>query len=670
MPTEAGSHPRSLTTHGAGDRLNPGAKRHRDGDVGKHENAASNMDVVRTIEPVGQQKGPAKDEGEPPLPRMLSDRYRLDSLIAKGGMGRVYLATQLPLERRVALKLLVTPAMNEDFRRRFFLEASVLARLSHPNIVVVHDYGEAPDGSLFMVMEYLDGTTLLDTLRSGGRLPAFRVLQITAEVCRALRASHRQGIAHRDLKPGNVMLLPNKEDENRDIVKVLDFGLVKVFQEQQEIDLERDLTRAEMMLGSPRYMAPEQIQCENVDARVDVYSLGVVLFSMLVGRPPFVGTTLEILNQHLETDPPGINEITQQIGGFSVIEPDVCVVLDSIVRRCMRKEPAERYQSMDELLVDLREAYGLIADDSLDPHSTLEIVRPGASAPPPLTLGSTPPPLPMEAVSLEEENTTKRSRPETPISAPLVPIEPPSGNRRTLILLLASFAAILCVGLLIAGLLAFRRPAPVDGPGDIREDTPSAPTVSVPSPTSEQPAPSKVVFTSEPSGAQVLRNDEVLGRTPMDLEVPPSPNGEETSYLFRLSGHEDVTVGTVVRGDSVSVHADLLPTSPPSAPTPVAEQPPTVVEPALPPPEGGISAAPIPSKRPGTPVRPPGRGELQPGDGTGPVEPSQPEPRRNDGERPRAGGTEAPAPGSTTVDEREGSRLIVDDRPSSVPVVD
>lgn len=638
--------------------------------MGKHDNAAPDFDAAGVVESVDQQRNRGNESSEPALPRMLTERYRLDALIARGGMGKVYLATQLPLERRVALKLLVTPTMNEDFRRRFFLEASVLARLSHPNIVVVHDYGEAPDGSLFMVMEYLDGVTLLQTLRKDGRLPLFRALQITAEICRAVRASHRKGIAHRDLKPGNVILLPNKEEEARDLVKVLDFGLVKVFQEQQEIDLERDLTRSELMLGSPRYMAPEQIQCENVDARADIYSLGVVLFSMLVGRPPFVGTTLEILNQHLEAAPPGINETTQQVGGFSVLEPEVCTVLDAIIRRCMRKAPAERYQSMDELLVDLREAYGLISDDSLDPQSTLEIMRPGASTPPPLSMGSppppltvgnTPPPLPSARARLEEGNTTKRAKPLTPVPAPLAPIEPTPSRRKLIVALLAALAVILSIGLVVTFL--FFAPQGVPQEEWLPPPTDLAVIDPPPNPISSSPEQVTIQLSSEPIGAEVSRNDEVLGRTPLDVTISPGPAGEVLEYVFRLDGYEEVAVRTAVEGDSARVHADLVPN-----PSPGAVQPNVAPRPALP------AVDPVAGSEPQVPVgareRPAVGQELQPGAGERPAAPAAPATPTGAGERPRPGANEQPAAGTPAVDGHGGTGLTVDDTPRSIPIVD
>src|SRR5690606_31017672 len=197
----------------------------------------------------------------------------------------------------------------DDFRRRFLLEASVSGRLTHRNIVTVHDYGETPAGEVFMVMELLDGEPLTNILARETRLAPDRACRIAIEICRALRVAHKQSVAHRDLKPGNVMILRGEEEGDAERVKVLDFGLVKVFQDAQEAPLDRDLTQGETMLGSPRYMAPEQIMCEPADNRTDIYSLGVVLFSMLTGELPFAGkSAVQVLKQHLQAPVPTLAE--------------------------------------------------------------------------------------------------------------------------------------------------------------------------------------------------------------------------------------------------------------------------------------------------------------------------------------------------------------------------
>lgn len=496
---------------------------------------------------------------------MLTDRYRLERLIAKGGMGRVYLATQLPLVRKVALKHLVRPSLNEDFRRRFFLEASVLARLSHPNIVVVHDYGEAPDGSLFMAMEHLDGATLLDTLRREGRLPAKRAVEITIQVCRALRSAHKQGVAHRDLKPGNIMLLLDSEESEsesyRDVVKVLDFGLVKVFQEDTEKALERDLTHAEMMLGSPRYMAPEQIQSGLVDARSDIYSLGVVFFAMLTGRPPYIGTTLEILNQHLQSEVPGINELTQRLKGFDAVDPEFEPTLSTIVFKCMSKDPDGRYQSMDELLLDLRTAYRMLIGDAVEGASQLDITHPTLTPVPAKTAPSTPAP----AMALRGDQSAEASHQRIRSSLgelddrATIPDNLHVKSRRSPARFIVAGALFLCFSLAAVFSIWFGAGYHSNPRQDQSAVTASAPR-DIPPTTQGQPARQRadMSFTSSPSGARVVFGGQTLGTTPLQHQLERDGEGNDHEFIFLLDGFEPAKVRTPITLEAPVVHATLV----------------------------------------------------------------------------------------------------------------
>ncbi|HBQ14937.1 MAG TPA: hypothetical protein DEF51_28690, partial [Myxococcales bacterium] len=294
---------------------------------------------------------PSGTYAESELPRMLTDRYRLEAMIAKGGMGRVYRATQLPLERSVAVKVLVPPPnVDGDFHRRFLLEASVCANLTHPNIVVVHDYGESEEGELFMAMELLDGEPLRDTIEREGPLEPDRAARIAVQIARALRAAHREGVAHRDLKPGNVFVRADSGDEDgeRDVVKVLDFGLVKDVDAAEE---EEDLTQAGVFMGSPKYMSPEQIQGERVDQRSDIYSLGVVMYEMLCARPPFQrDKQVQILMDHINSPVPPM-EVPE---GRQPVPPE----LQQVVFKCLAKKREDRFDDMESLLVALKMVAG------------------------------------------------------------------------------------------------------------------------------------------------------------------------------------------------------------------------------------------------------------------------------------------------------------------------
>ncbi|MEO1230521.1 MAG: protein kinase [Myxococcota bacterium] len=214
------------------------------------------------------------------------------------------------------------------------------------------------------------------------RLSPDRACLVAIQIARALRFAHEAGVVHRDLKPSNVMLLKEREEGlSSDFVKVLDFGLVKVFEDEAQPARgeELELTRAGTMLGSPRYMAPEQIRCKPVDPRTDIYSLGIIMFHMLAGRPPFIGQgSVEILNQHLRTAPPAIGDVAGD---------DRCPLeLEVIVERCLRKPPHERYPSMEELLSELKAAYRLIVNLPLRPsESYSDDLRLPTTGPEPVT---------------------------------------------------------------------------------------------------------------------------------------------------------------------------------------------------------------------------------------------------------------------------------------------
>ena len=300
---------------------------------------------------------------------LINGKYRLEDKIARGGMGKVYLATQLPLGRKVALKVLMPSKNPNSFRQRFLLEASTCAQLTYRHIVTVHDYGETEDGDLFMAMEYLDGENLGTILKRTGALSVERTCRIASQICRALRAAHRAGVVHRDLKPSNIMILADPEEEEElDFVKVVDFGLAKLFEDEQR---EVEITKTGAVLGSPRYMAPEQIRCKPVDPKTDIYSLGVIMYRMLTGVPPFDGvSTADILSQHLRDQPPGFEQVAPT--------RELPAELEVIVRRCLEKDPALRYQQVDELLADLKAAYRLFNQMSLSGDSM--IFAPGDAA--------------------------------------------------------------------------------------------------------------------------------------------------------------------------------------------------------------------------------------------------------------------------------------------------
>ena len=265
-------------------------------------------------------------------PRLYSNRYQVTHLIARGGMAMVYRAQDTLLNRAVALKILY-PELSEDplFVERFRREAQAAANLSHPNIVPVFDWGE--DGeTYFIVMELVDGVSLAEMLRNSVTLTAARSAQIVAQVAAALGYAHRSGVVHRDVKPGNILI--TREGQ----VKVTDFGIA------QAVSSEDHLAEAGSVMGTATYVSPEQAEGAAVDGRSDVYSLGVVLYEMLVGRPPFVGDTpIEVSSQHVHNAVPPMSQFSSSVPSD----------LEAIVMEALNKSPANRYQSADELRADL-----------------------------------------------------------------------------------------------------------------------------------------------------------------------------------------------------------------------------------------------------------------------------------------------------------------------------
>ena len=263
---------------------------------------------------------------------LLADRYRLTAHLARGGMADVYAASDEVLGRKVAVKMLhANYATDEAFIQRFRREAQAAANLTHPNIVSIFDTGK-DNGHYFIVMELVEGRTLRDVLRSEGPLLPRRAAEIASEVGAALAVAARGGLAHRDVKPGNILLTETGS------VKVTDFGIARAWDDSEE------LTRTGAVIGTATYFSPEQAQGQTADGRSDLYALGVVLFEMLTGRPPFSGETpVSVAYQH----------VSEAATVPSASNPDVPPELDAIVMRALQKKPSDRYQNAEEMRRDL-----------------------------------------------------------------------------------------------------------------------------------------------------------------------------------------------------------------------------------------------------------------------------------------------------------------------------
>ncbi|MBI3181794.1 MAG: serine/threonine protein kinase [Myxococcales bacterium] len=303
--------------------------------------------VLRVVSENERVTSPGSDEL---IGRTLDGRFRIVEPIGAGAMGRVYRAVQAPFDRPVALKVLdksAALASDPAFRKRFLLEAALTSKLRHPNTVTVIDYGCTREGVYYLAMEYLSGETLEELLDRVEALPWERALFIAAQICRSLREAHNLGLVHRDLKPANVMLLSS--DSDTDQVKVLDFGLVKSFIPGGQSVPVQAITQQGVFLGSPHYVAPEQAEHNQADPRSDIYSLGVLLYESLTGKPPFTGkSVLEVVSRHLSERPPPMAPPRPELA----IPPPV----HALVARCLEKDPDRRFQSMDEVLEALQRA--------------------------------------------------------------------------------------------------------------------------------------------------------------------------------------------------------------------------------------------------------------------------------------------------------------------------
>ena len=274
------------------------------------------------------------------VPAQLGGRYEIGGLLGRGGMAEVHLGHDSRLGRSVAVKML-RPDMARDpsFQARFRREAHSAASLNHPSVVAVYDTGEdefAGNPVPYIVMEYVEGSTLRELLTSGSRLVPERALEIVDSVLDALAYSHQQGIIHRDIKPANVMLT------NAGDVKVMDFGIARAV-----ADTGATMTQTSAVMGTAQYLSPEQARGEQVDARSDIYSAGCVLYELLTGRPPFVGDSpVSVAYQHVREEPVRP----------SALDPDVPTAADSIVLKAMTKDREQRYQSADEMRRDIAAA--------------------------------------------------------------------------------------------------------------------------------------------------------------------------------------------------------------------------------------------------------------------------------------------------------------------------
>ena len=470
----------------------------------------------------------AEDEGpDPMIGQVLSGLYKVQSRIGRGGMGTVYMAVHIHLDKPFAVKVLSDQiATNKSAIQRLLQEARTASSIDHDNIVDVFSFDATEDGRVFLVMELLEGVSLSELVERGP-MRIERALPIARQVCQALEAAHARGVVHRDLKPENVFICRKRD---ADFVKVLDFGISKV----RAADAEQvRVTKTGQLVGTPLYMSPEQARGElDVDHRADVYALGVMLFEMLTGHPPFEGTNyFQLLWKHGNEPAPSARTRI----------PDLPESLDRVLLRALEKKPDARFQNMR----DFEEALVAVAPELGSPDRLISMPPRQASIAPAAATGEA------------------RAAATTPVTLPTTSRRPWLVALAAILLLAGGFAvARLTTGpetrdegtttgsSASAGSTAASRTGTSTDDVATERANPSArmgsavgdgagsaaPSTSAPSMPEGVPPPASVEvrIVSTPAGATVRIGDETLGRTPLAL---PLPAGAPVDVQLRLSGY-------------------------------------------------------------------------------------------------------------------------------------
>ena len=439
---------------------------------------------------------------DPRVGTTLDGKYRLDTFLGRGGMGSIYRGTHLMLDKPVAVKL-INPDLvtSTGVVRRFQREARAASNLSHPNIAAAYDLGQTPDGTLYIAMELVSGESLKDAIRLGGPMAPARIVHILRQVASALAAAHAGGIIHRDLKPQNIMLA--REPDGSETAKLLDFGIAKTFN-----DAATHLTTTGLVLGTPQYMSPEQAAGRAIDGRSDLYSLGIILFEMLVGEVPFNDpSTPAVLVKHL----------TEAAPLPSRRRPDLTIspALELIVLQCLEKDPAARFQSANEFAAALDAAVGTLGAGRAAVAGSSDrtvAVAPRADTP---TSRTAPIARPQAAVP------SPHASPAPPAQAAQAPVPRQSRSLVPVLAVIGVVVLLLAAGAFIAlGWLARSSDRAGSGESSIATVVPSSAQRSQPAPTAESvPPPRPPAPTERPAATPPVAPP---AGTPPNLSAKPN----------------------------------------------------------------------------------------------------------------------------------------------------
>ena len=450
--------------------------------------------------------GPATEDEEPPIAAgtVLAERYRIHDLVGRGGMGAVYRAEHLALGNTVAVKVLrASHGAHADMVRRFQREAVAASQIRHPGIVEVTDFGRTPDGRFYLAMELVEGETLARRLARLGPFPPAEAMSLVQELARALGAAHARGIYHRDIKPENVLLTPDGS------AKLADFGIARLTEGPRDA---RE-TAAGVIFGTPQYMSPEQAAGQRQDGRCDVYALGVLLFELLTGAPPYLGASAtHVLAAHLLSPVPRL----PAQGPHGPLAP----ALADLVGRMMAKNAAERPSTMGEV------------------EAALEAVLTGHELPPPVPRLAVRPwmrrglvALAVTAVAVLIVLGVRGARPAPPApvatESAVAPTAPPAA------------------------------PTPVATPEPERADVPAPRTSAPATARATRPVAVEVDLRSTPAGARVTLHGRLLGHTPLAVRLPPD---RTLLLVFEAQGRQSIAERVRARAGLV-VTAHLPPAS-------------------------------------------------------------------------------------------------------------
>jgi len=451
---------------------------------------------------------------DPLVGTTIDGRYQVEKKLGEGGMGVVYLAKHAVIGNKCAIKVLRGEMAGEsEVSERFIQEARAAAAIGNDHIIQITDFGQLPDSTAYFVMEFLDGHALHDIIEANPHLEPARVIRIMTQCCEGLAAAHASDIVHRDLKPDNIFLV--RKGNDNDFVKILDFGIAKV----QASESGKRLTKTGMIFGTPQYMSPEQAAGSGVDARTDIYSLGIIMYEMLCGHVPFEADTfMGVLTKHLYEEPIPPRRLVPPI--------DVPQNLEAILLKAIAKKPDKRYQSMGEFAQDLR-----AVAEGRTPEIVYDQMRETSTT-------TVPPPSPTQVVGAktavwDRGGARAPSKPKWPIFAGVGAV-----------VVLGAVAAVLFLSGGGKGTEASAssgtKPvtAPVTPPEKKEpiEVTPPVAVVPPTTPNATAAASSIIKITSLPEGADLYSGDALMGKLPFDL-VKPKVGDAPVSYTLKMDGY-------------------------------------------------------------------------------------------------------------------------------------